>query len=111
MIIGFSPQRRDDALSLSRIGQTLVVNGDPIDFSPIPNGATLPAGAIASEWIAGDVHRIDGRLHVTLVLPNGPNPSQAVAFPAAIIDPADGTISIPCDTGFTQQEEAANGDD
>ena len=36
-------------------------------------------------------------LGLTLVLPHGPNPSQAVAFPDPIIDPPDGEIQLPRD--------------
>lgn len=97
MIISFSPQRRDDAFTLVRNGDTLVVNGDPVDLAAIPDGATLPAAAIGSAWIAGDVHRIDGLLHVTLLLPHGSRPSPAVAFPADIVDPPDGPVAVPHD--------------
>src|SRR5690606_21239084 len=62
-------------------GDILTLNGVPFDFGPLPDGATLPSEAIDSEWIVGPVSRIDGELHLTLRLPHGPNPSQAVAFP------------------------------
>ena len=59
--------------------------------------ATLPAEAIDSDWIVGDVSRIDGELHLTLRLPHGPNPSQAVAFPAPLTVLGDGPIPLPFD--------------
>ena len=95
MRILLSPQRRDGALTLSRQDDALIVNGDRLDFSAIPDGATLPRGAIDSEWIAGDVHRIGGELHVTLLLPHGDSPSQAVAYPAPIAPTGNGPIALP----------------
>lgn len=105
MRITFSPQRRDDALAVSRSGDVLTINGDAVDLSAIPDGATLPADAIDNEWIAGEVHRIDGVLHVTLLLPHGANPSPAVAFPEPITVTEDGPIAVP------QDQEVDNGID
>lgn len=108
MHISFSPQRRDDVLTVSKAGDVLTINGDPVDFSIIPDGATLPAAAIGNEWIAGPVERIDGVLHVTLLLPHGPDPSPAVAFPEPITVAADGPIAVPADP---QPQEEDHGDD
>lgn len=95
--ISFSPQRRDGALSVSKAGDILTINGDPFDFSVIPDGASLPADAVGSEWVTGEVSRQGGDLRITLILPHGPNPSASVAFPADIVDPADGVIAVPFD--------------
>ena len=113
MIISFSPQRRDGVLALVRQGDTLVINGEPLDLSAIPDGATLPADAVDSDWIKDDIHRIGGMLHLTLLLPHGPSPSRAVAFPADIVDPPDGLVEMPHDPHpeHGQQEETHDGDD
>lgn len=108
MHISFSPQRRDDALIVAKVGDVLTINGDTIDLSVIPEGATLPAGAIDNEWIVGPVERIGGVLHLTLLLPHGPNPSPAVTFPEAITAAADGPIAVPSDP---EPQEADHGDD
>lgn len=97
MIISFSPQRRDDALTVSKNGETLTINGDLVDMTGIPDGATLPAEAISGEWIVGPIERIDDVLHVTLLLPHGPSPSQAVAFPEPVTVTADGPVAVPHD--------------
>lgn len=97
MQIKLSPQRRNDTLTASRAGDVLALNGVEFDFGPLPDGATLPAEAIDSEWIVGPVSRIDGELHLTLRLPHGPNPSQAVAFPAPLTVLGDGPIPLPFD--------------
>ena len=99
MRISLSPQRREGALALARSGDVLFVNGELLDLSAIPDGATLAAEAISSDWITGDVHRIDGTLHVTILLPVGANPSQALAFPEDLVDFVDGPINLPTQEG------------
>ena len=95
MHITLSPQRRDDTLAVSKQGDTLTINGTPFDFSVIPDGATLPAAAVDCEYITGNVERINGVLRLSLILPHGTNPSQAVAFPEPLINPADGVLELP----------------
>lgn len=95
MHISLIPQRRDDTLSVSKQGDTLTINGEAFDFSVVPEGATLPASAVACPYIAGDVERIAGVLHLSLILPHGANPSQATAFPQPIINPANGVLELP----------------
>lgn len=97
MRISLSPQRRDGMLIASRQGDNLTINGENFDFSALPNGATIEAENSPSPWIAGAIERIGGQLHLTLLLPHGPNPSAAVAFPEPLIDPANGLISLPYD--------------
>ena len=95
MNITLSPTRSDALLSISKQGDALTINGVTYDFSVIPDGATLPASAVDCEYITGNIERINGVLQISLVLPHGPNPSQAVAFPAPIINPADGVLELP----------------
>lgn len=97
MHITLSPVRLDETLTAIRAGDVLTLNGAAFDFGPLPEGATLPAEAIDSEWVVGPVSRIDGELHLTLRLPHGPNPSEAVAFPAPIIVVGDGPVPLPFD--------------
>jgi hypothetical protein len=95
MKITLSPQRRDDTLTVTKQGNTLTINGTAYDFSVIPDGATLPKEATDCAWLASDVERIDGVLHLTLLLPHGANASQAARFPQPIINPADGVLELP----------------
>jgi hypothetical protein len=97
MRIDLSPMRRDDVLIVSKAGDVLTINGAAIDFSGLPDGATVPNGAVLSDWIVGEVSRVAGDLELTLILPHRPAPSQAVAFPAPILDPVDGVIVLPAD--------------
>lgn len=95
MHITLVPQRRDDSLSVVKSGETLTLNNAAFDFSHIHDGETLPPEAVDSEFICGLVERIDGVLHLSLLLPHGPNPPTHVAFPLPLIDPPDGPLNLP----------------
>lgn len=97
MHITLSPVRLDETLAATMAGDVLTLNGVEFDFGPLPEGATLPAEAIASDWIVGPVSRIDGELHLALRLPHGPSPSHAVAFPELIHVTVDGPVPLPFD--------------
>ncbi|MDX0178618.1 hypothetical protein [Sinorhizobium meliloti] len=117
MKISLSPQRRDDILDVSKAGDVLTINGEAFDFSALPDGATIPAGDVPCDWIVGPVERIAGELHLTLILPHRPNPSEAVAFPQPIVGAPDGVVALPADPAparlvdvIDPEEEPANVD-
>ncbi len=96
------PQRRDDALSLSLAGDVLTINGETLDLSCVPAGATLPREAVVCAWLASDIERDkDGTLRLSLILPHGfiADPStdaaRAVLYPAVIDVTKDGAITLP----------------
>ena len=89
------PQRRDDNLVVTKLGDTLIINDINYDFSVIPEGASLPASATDCLYLTGNIERITGILYLTLILPHGPNPSQAATFPSSIINPTDGLLELP----------------
>ena len=95
MHITLAPQRSDDTLTVSKSGDTLTINGTTYDFSVIPEGATLPAEAVDCAFVTDKIERINGVLHLTLILPHGANASEAARFPQPIIDPADGPLELP----------------
>jgi hypothetical protein len=97
MHISFSPMRCDDELTVIKSGDALTINGVTYDFSPLPDGGTLPREAVDCEWLASDVERIDGEIHLTLILPHGPTPPPGVAFPEPITVTDDGPITLPGD--------------
>lgn len=90
--------------SVSRAGDVLTINGESFDLSQLPEGATLPATAIESDYFTGPVERLNGELHLTLRLPHGPNPSHSVAFPEPISVMADGPVALPFDQPFVLPE-------
>jgi len=95
MKINLSPQRRDDQLTVFKGGNVLTINGTEYDFTNLPNGGTLPAGAVDSEFVIGSVERVNGELELTLLLPHSAGASDAARFPEPIIDPADGEVELP----------------
>ena len=95
MHITFSPMRHDARLALARKGDALVINGEVFDFAPLPEGGSLPTSAIASPWFAGPVMRLDGVLHLALILPHGVSAPRAALFPAPLSVPRDGPIALP----------------
>lgn len=95
MRISLSPVRADAQLAVELHGDVLTVNGQEFDFTPLPDGATLPQEAIGSDWFVSPVERIVGELRLTLLLPHGPNPPSAVAFPEPITITADGPVELP----------------
>lgn len=107
MKIILSPVRMDSdvTLSLVKTGDTLTVNGEDFDFSPIGNGDTLPMKAINSTWFDKDVERVDGELVISIILPNPWNYSPEQAFPEPIVVNTDGFIELP--KPLTIEEEEA----
>lgn len=95
MRILFSPRRDDRALVVEKLGDTLSINGEPFDFSVIPDGATLPATAVHCEFVEGTVRRIDGALDLTLLLPYGVVAPGYYFDPEPLVDPADGVLVLP----------------
>jgi len=95
MHITLTPQRRNDTLIASKQGDILTVNGTAYDFSVVTEGATLPASATGCSFLVGNIERISGVLRLSLILPTGPNASQAANFPAPIISPANGNLELP----------------
>ncbi|WP_295530200.1 hypothetical protein [uncultured Thioclava sp.] len=95
MKINLSPVRLDTLLELSVAGDMLTLNGETLDLSAIPEGATLPADAVMSDWVVGPVTRINGELSLTLRLPCGPDAPEETRFPQPITVTEDGPIMLP----------------
>jgi hypothetical protein len=95
MRIDLQPIRSDAELSVVRIGDALVVNGETFDFSPIQEGDTLPATAISSSWFAGQVDRKSGELEITIFLPLPINFSPEQAYPEPLLNVPEGVVSLP----------------
>lgn len=95
MIIKLSPQRRDDILSISRLGDILTINGMEYDFTLLGEGGLLPRDAVDCPFLISDVERVNGAIVLSFILPHGPNASVAARFPGDIIDPPNGTVVLP----------------
>jgi len=95
MKITLSPQRREDTVTITKQGDALTINGTDYDFTDLPEGGTLPADAVDSEYVIGSVNRVNGELELTLLLPHSADASEAARFPEPIIDPVDGEVELP----------------
>ena len=95
MHITLSPVFCADPLTLQCAGDVLTVNGEVFDFTRLPEGATLPQAAVDCRWLASDIHRIDGVLHLTLILPHGANAPEETRFPKVLTLSADGPVPLP----------------
>ena len=92
MIIQLSPYHPSagvETLALERDGSTLIINGEPITLSDLADIAAQQEPA----WPAHVSGYSDGTITVRLAYPEGA--SEAVRFPAPIIDPPDGPIPLP----------------
>lgn len=94
MIINLSPQVSGKTLSLSVNSDVLTVNNTDYDFSVIPEGATLPADAVESDFIIGNIDRVDGTIHLTVLLPIQADASESARFPEPI-NQTSGPVELP----------------
>lgn len=93
MRITFSPQRRDDTLTLEKTsGDRLRINGELFNFNSLNDGDIV--SNIPSEWVTGNVTKDNGVVNITVILPHGPNPTQVQAFPKPITVTEDGPINV-----------------
>lgn len=90
------------ALELSRAGDVLTINGDTIDFSALPEGATIEDGAALHPKLVGPIDRIGGKIHLTICLPY--RGSGHVEAPAPV-DAEDGSIDIPFIVPVSEEAE------
>jgi len=98
--IYFHPQRSSATLSLEKDGETLIINGQPFDFSGLEEGATLPQSAVDSDFIVGPVKRENGNVALQIVLPHGTDVPDSVLFPKPQGYSSDGPLSLPTDANI-----------
>jgi hypothetical protein len=55
----------------------------------------LPRAAVTCAWLASDIERIDGALHLTLILPHGANAPRDTLFPTPLHLATDGPVDLP----------------
>lgn len=92
----YGQRLNDEHFELVKVGDTLIVNGEPFDFSPLPDGASIPGTAISSKWFAlKDVSRVDGELIINLIYPIPANFSPEQATPAYLVNVPDGVVELP----------------
>lgn len=104
MKITFSPARHAERPDIETRGETLIIDGEAFDLSTIPEGATLPGEAVASMWVCGPVERIDGQLHLTLLLSHDADAPNGTMFPDPVRVTSDGPVPMPPYARTTEKE-------
>ena len=102
MHITLSPVRHHERPVFEKQGDSLIIDGETFDFSVVPEGATLPADAVASDWIIGPVTRENGVIHLTLMLSHGAKAPQGTMFPDPVLA-SNGEIPLPA---YEEEQEA-----
>lgn len=105
MQITFSPMRFDTSLTVDRQGDTLRINGEVFDFTPLTEGAILPRDAVACTWLASDVMRVGGAIHLTLILPHSADAPAETRFPEVLTVVENGLVAIPPYSAATPDED------
>jgi hypothetical protein len=95
MNITFSPILMKHRPELRVDGDILYIDSAAFDFSSVPEGASLPSEAVDCPWLASDVERIAGELHLTLLLPHGPKAPPETLFPEKLDRVPDGPVAVP----------------
>ncbi|WP_256824938.1 tail fiber assembly protein [Pseudomonas kurunegalensis] len=83
------------ALTVYKQGDSLTINGLTLDFTRLPDGATLPAAATGCPWIIAPVERVEGELVVKLLMPIPDDADRAARYPADVVAPGDGKVALP----------------
>lgn len=74
-------------------GTTLTINGEEFDFSFMEKGSTLPCEAVNSPHLCSDVVCDEaGSISLSLLVPIGPSPAEAEAFPPILEGKKYGTV-------------------
>lgn len=88
---------------------TLTIDGEAFDFSPLSEGAQLPAEAVDPDRFTGMISRTNGEISLTLNLPIGPHASYEARFPEPLRITKDGPVELPgCNAEPRQNEVLAN---
>ena len=97
MKIKFTPVRMGEQLTASVVdADKIILNGEELDFTPLFDGETIESSDVGNKWVSGTVSRIDGELHITLVVPHGPNAPYETRFPSTeYMTVESGAVDVP----------------
>lgn len=103
--INLSPQVNDKEPPVVSVqGDTLIINGEEFDFSPLQEGETLvnqsspeDERAISSDYIDKDVERKNGYIELIILLPVLWNSPESARFPnpAVLVIEQNGSVPLP----------------
>lgn len=92
-------------IQVTKSGDTLLLDGEEFDFSALPDGATLLADDIPSDYIVGDVQRVNGEITLKLISYYGPNAPETSKIEDVLDVQDDGDIEMPIFDVPEEQEE------
>lgn len=93
--ITLSPQFSNASLSIKKIGDTLTINGNQYDFSPLSDGDEIPDDAITNTSIVGSITKSDGVINLTVLMPyNDPEAPESVTHPEPLMLDKDGEVTF-----------------
>jgi hypothetical protein len=97
MIINLSPIFSSPEMIVSVEGDIIYIDGVEYDFSPLPEGARLPAEHIESPHFEDNsvVTRINGEIVLTLWFRHSATAPEESLFPVPIHVTEDGSVDLP----------------
>jgi hypothetical protein len=104
--ITLSPQvNAMDDLSLSVDGDTITINGDVLDLSPMNDGDTLDAEAVDNPYVIETIRTANGTLYLTLLFPLRRGAPDEARFPQPITITTDGPVPLPANAAPPEEED------
>lgn len=86
----------DERATFEKLGDSLIINGEVFDFSPLLEGERLPMHAMKSTLFAGYVERVDGVLTIPIRFPLSMELAQMInGIVNPLIDVQDGPLKLP----------------
>lgn len=95
MKITFIPQRSDKELIIIKNKDTLLINDESFDFSPLKDGEVLPYRSIDNDYITGDIKRINGTVELSIIMPHAYIPNSEIFDPISVLVEKDGIVELP----------------
>lgn len=84
--ITLSPRFSDAELRLEKSRSFLKINGFPCYFGTLNDGDEIPPEAIDCDWIFGSIKKIDGIVHLTIIMPySDANAPDHIRFPEPLM--------------------------
>ncbi|WP_130905284.1 hypothetical protein [Pseudomonas sp. Sample_22] len=90
-------QRLDnEPFDLVKQGDSLFINGEQFDLSPLQDGDSLPGTAVHSKWFSlGQITKEEGVIKLSLLYPVPANYSPEQATPQLLSNVPDGPVALP----------------
>ncbi|MFK3971201.1 hypothetical protein ACI2KS_10790 [Pseudomonas sp. NPDC087358] len=90
-------QRHDDQqFEITKDGETLIINDERFDLSPLLEGASIVGSAVQSKWFSlGKIIRKKGVISLSLLYPVPANFSPEQATPKLLENIPDGPVELP----------------